>query len=132
MRLTGLGLLAIVTLAGRVSVGTTCAVSSLHISNHGAEGADMTIEPAGSDPVANCALPFSQILLARHGRWRGCPAPCAAVHPSATPASAKLDMPEWQAAAALTIPSASAAPEPSPNRKPRFKSGVLPSSASTW
>jgi hypothetical protein len=36
--------------------------------------------------------------------------------PSATPASAKVAMPEWQATAAFTIPSAVAAPDPSPRR----------------
>ena len=37
-------------------------------------------------------------------------------YPSATPASAKVAMPEWQATAAFTIPRAAAAPDPSPRR----------------
>ena len=44
----------------------------------------------------------------------------------ATPASANVAMPLWQAIAALTIPTARAAPDPSPSRIPKSNNGVLP------
>jgi hypothetical protein len=42
-----------------------------------------------------------------------------------TPASAKLAMPVWQAKADLSSGMAKAAPDPSPRRMPRSKSGLL-------
>ena len=42
-----------------------------------------------------------------------------------TPASAKVAMPAWVRAAAMTMPAASAAPVPSPRRMPRSSSGAL-------
>src|SRR6516165_236993 len=43
-----------------------------------------------------------------------------------TPASPKVAMPLWQAAAAFSTARASVAPEPSPSRMPRSKSGRWP------